>query len=243
MANQGGRNSSRQATSHRAGGGSGSRKGQSRRRKMLAWSAGVLATVTAAILVTVITGAAHAVLSVVGHHRGQEPIAISPATPRGAKASSPAASRAATRRTIPHSAESYQQVENQYYLPGAIREQDLPKVPNLHRSTIPPPTTSWMIDLNALGTSTSPVVITGMSIHVISRLPAQPVTMVDSCWKHDCTPPVETLGTALVRFLVTARRGRIASKRQSSAAGDAPRRTLIEYGSPGTCTSSAWSPT
>jgi hypothetical protein len=54
-----------------------------RSQKVLAWSAGVAATVSAAILVTVITGGTQAIWNSLNHSKkSKAPIAISPATPR-----------------------------------------------------------------------------------------------------------------------------------------------------------------
>src|ERR1700683_2085615 len=189
MANRRARSSSRPGANNRNKRSASSRQSQSNRRKIIAWIAGVLATVSAAILVAAIPGAAHAVFGLVGHHKAsQGPIAISPTTPR-ANEKMPTVGEAAPEFSgMPPGGESYQQVEVQYYLPGAIPIKDLPAKFNPHKGTILPPTTSWTIDVNTLGNSSSPVIITGMSVHVISRAPEQPVTMVDSCWKDDCTP-------------------------------------------------------
>jgi hypothetical protein len=46
----------------------------------------------------------------------------------------------------------------------------------------------WRLDLNISGTGFLPTIITGMTIHIISRSHPRVVTAIDSCWQNNCTP-------------------------------------------------------
>ena len=174
------------------------KKKKKQSRTVLAWSAGVLATVLAAVLVTVITGGAHAIWSAINQHKyNSVPLVISPAKIHPGPLKSPGyktdvSGPAVTR--IGKILEHYERLKQVYYLSGTVPKESLPKISELHRTAVGP-RTSWYLDLNVVGNSSSPVVITGMSVHVIRRLPPRQVTSVDSCWRYKCTPKPETDAT------------------------------------------------
>ena len=168
---------------------SGSRKPH--RQRFIKWGAGVLAAAAATLSVAIATNSAadiwHHVYDLFNH---PEPLVVSPAS----VAPTTGIAAPVPGTNLPASSQPSRTIfvlirDNvEYILPGNLSVSQLPKIGSLPKDTLQSPETSWILDLNITGTESSPTIITGMSIHIISRLHPRIVTVVSSCWQNKCTP-------------------------------------------------------
>jgi hypothetical protein len=163
-------------------------KKKPRSRAIIAWSAGVSTTVFVAVLVTLVTGGLHVIWSAVNNSKQNSgPLVISPAT---LSPTSLGAGPGTTKSPAPRLPEiRYGHLKVEYLLSGVVPKEGLPAPAGLKRAAVTAPRSVWYLSLNAVGKSSSPVVITGISVHVVRRLPPRQVTSVDSCWQDKCTNP------------------------------------------------------
>jgi hypothetical protein len=150
---------------------------KSRWQKFLKWGGGVLALVASAILVAIATNGWNAVLH---FFTGNEPVVGS----SGTLIPAPAVQK-----------NYHTRIDHVYDLSGTLSKSSLPRVSQLGRDAVTPPVTSWRLPVYLSGTTAQPVLITGMSVHIISRAPPRKLTTVHSCWDERCTPTRVLRGT------------------------------------------------
>jgi len=140
-------------------------------KKFLKWGAGIFAAVLATWLASIATSGTNAVYRSIH----QSPNINSPLL------MPPASLSPGNLRVLAHD-------DSVFFLPGSLSVSRLPKVADLRRRMLGPPVTSWYLTLNISGPNRLPVVITGMSIHIIHRALPRTVTVIHSCWRSKCTP-------------------------------------------------------
>jgi hypothetical protein len=163
-----------------------------KRKRFSKWGVGVIAAASAALLVAIATNGAenlwHTIYGLFDH---SAPLVVSPATLQpgpGTAKPTPSTDNPPAIDQLPSEDLVSTRVENEYFLPGDLSISRLPKPADLSGDDLGQPTTSWTVELDITGTESLPAIITGITIHVISRSSPRVVTAVNSCWKDKCTP-------------------------------------------------------